>query len=324
MSKVFKIGTRASLMAIRQTEAILAALRKHFPGQQFEMVTRPADADLDLKSRLGAMGGKGGAFITAMHEMLLGGEADMVMHSLKDLPGNDDYYADKRFTIGACLPRSDPRDAMVMKQGLTADSVPAVIGTASVRRAAFLRRLFPQAQVVPFRGAADKRIARMDGGVPMEFNYGGKTPPVDALLLAKAGLERIGLEGRISRVFSPQEMLPAVGQGIVICGYETGNAEARHLLDAINHRETMFCYQAERAMLRELNGHCDSPIGAYAWIDVGRLHLKGIVISVDGMSAVEVQDATDYATPQALGARAGERLNQLGAQIIIRETRNID
>ena len=324
MSKIFRIGTRASLMAVRQTEAMLALLRQHFPEHQFEMVTRPADADLDLKSRLGAMGGKGGAFITAMHQMVQAGEADMVMHSLKDLPGNDEYYADKRFSIGACMPRSDPRDAMVLRQDMAVDDVPAVFGTASVRRAAFLRRLFPSAKVVPFRGAADKRVARMDGGVPMEFNYGGKTPPVDALLLAKAGLERISLGHRISRVFSPQEMCPAVGQGIVIAEYETGNDEVKHLLDTINHRETMYCYQAERAMLRELNGHCDSPIGAYAWIEQGRLHLKGIVIAADGRSAVEVVDVTDYATPEALGTRLGERLNQLGAQIIIRETRNID
>lgn len=323
MAKTFKIGTRASLMAVRQTEALIQALSLQFPEHTFEMVTRPAAADLDLKTRLGGMGGKGGAFITAMHDMMLRGEADMVMHSLKDLPGNDEYYADTRFSIGACLPRSDARDCMVLKQGLAADAVPAVIGTASVRRAAFLRRLFPDSRAVPFRGAADKRIARMDDGVPMTFNYGGATPPVDALLLAKNGLERIGLDGRISRVFSVDEMCPAVGQGVVVAEYATGNDEARAVLAAINDRETMFCYQAERALLKVLNGHCDSPIGAYAWVEGGKLKLRGIVIALDGRSAVEVYDESQYADPLALGTRAGMRLNALGAQAIIEETRHI-
>lgn len=337
MSKTFKIGTRASVMAVRQTEAVLQALRERFPEHTFEMVTRPADADLDLKSRLGAMGGKGGAFIKAMHDMVLAGEADMVMHSLKDLPGNDEYYENTTFSIGACLPRSDPRDAMVLKANASAAAggtaasaaapmmpVPTVIGTASVRRKAFLKRLFPAAQVVPFRGAADKRIARLDGGVAMEFNYGGSTPLIDALVLAKSGLERIDLGHRVSRVFTPEEMCPAVGQGVVVVEYASGNAEVKRILSAINDRLTMYCYQAEREVLRVLNGHCDSPIAAHAWIDGGRLKLKGVVIASDGNSMIEAYDETDSAHPSALGARVGLRLNTLGAQTIIDETRFID
>lgn len=323
-TKPIRIGTRASLMAVRQTEAILASLRQQHPGRVFEMVTRPADADLDLKSRLGAMGGKGGAFIKAMHQMLLKGEADLVMHSLKDLPGNDEYYADPRFAIGACLPRSDPRDALVVKSAATADAVPQVIGTASVRRAAFLRRLYPHAQVVPFRGAADKRISRMDGAVPMEFNYGGRTLPVDALVLAKAGLERIDLGQRISRVFSVAEMCPAVGQGVVVAEYLAENAEIGRLLADINDPLTTYCYQAERAVLRVLNGHCDSPIGAHAWLEGGSLHLRCTVVSPDGRSSVESFDKTGYATPETLGFRMGERLNKLGAQVLIEESRHLD
>lgn len=321
MSKTFKIGTRASLMAVRQTEAIVQALQAQFPQHRFEMVTRQAHADLDLKSRLGALGGKGGAFVTAMHDMMLQGEADMVMHSLKDLPGNEEYYADTRFSIGACLPRSNPCDALVLKQGLAADAVPATIGTSSVRRAAFLRRLYRNARIVPFRGAADKRVARLDSSTPMEFNYGGKTPPLDALVLAHAGLERIGLIDRIARVFTPDQMCPAVGQGVVVAEYATGNEEARALLTAINHRETMYCYQAERALLRALNGHCDSPIGAHAWIEDRQLKLRGMVVSLDGASAIEVFDSSSNIDPVSLGMRAGQRLNKLGAQAIIEETR---
>lgn len=324
MSKTYKIGTRASLMAVRQTEAIIQALQAQFPQHRFEMVTRQAHADLDLKSRLGALGGKGGAFVTAMHEMMLKGEADMVMHSLKDLPGNEEYYADTRFSVGACLPRSNPCDALVLKQGLAADTAPAVIGTSSVRRAAFLRRLYRNAQIVPFRGAADKRVSRLDSGTPMEFNYGGKTPPLDALVLACAGLERIGLGNRISRRFTPDEMCPAVGQGVVVAEYATGNDEVRALLAAINHRETMYCYQAERALLRALNGHCDSPIGAHAWVEDGELKLRGIVVSLDGASAIEVFDSSSNIDPVSLGMRAGQRLNKLGAQAIIEETRYAD
>lgn len=327
MSEVFRIGTRASVMAVRQAEAVIQALQEKFPEHRFEMVRRPADADRDLKSRLSAMGGKGGAFINAMRVMMLSGDADMAMHSLKDLPGNDEFYANTDFSLGACLPRNDPRDALVVKAGTEvreAGHSPAVIGTSSVRRTAFLRRLFPAARIVPFRGAADKRIDRLDGGVPMEFNYGAKTPSIDALVLAKAGLERIDLKNRISRVFSVSEMCPAVGQGIVVVEFASANEKVRRLLAAIDHQETAYCYRAERALLRSLNGHCDSPIGAHAWIENGKLKLKATVISIDGDSMIEVNDETDYADPTALGSRVGERLNQLGAQTIIKESRFID
>jgi hydroxymethylbilane synthase len=327
MSDVFKIGTRASVMAVRQSEAVIQALQEKFPDHKFEMVTRPADADRDLKSRLSAIGGKGGAFINAMRSMMLSGDADMAMHSLKDLPGNDEYYANTDFSLGACLPRSDPRDALVVKSGIPAHEdgyVPAVIGTSSVRRTAFLRRLFPASHIVPFRGAADKRIDRLDSSVPMEFNYGAKTPAIDALVLAKAGLERIDLKTRISRVFSVAEMCPAVGQGIIVVEYASANEKVRRLLAALNHQETAYCYRAERALLKTLNGHCDSPIGGLAWIENGKLKLKAMVLSIDGGSLIEVDDETDYADPVALGTRVGERLNQLGAQTIIKESRFID
>lgn len=322
MSKVFRIGTRASKMALAQSEAVRAALAAAFPEHRFELVTRPAPADRDHKSRLGALGGKGGAFIQAMRDMMTAGEADMAMHSLKDLPGNDEYYAETGFAIGACLPRDDARDALVLREGLS--SAPAVIGTSSIRRRAFLRRLFPAAEVVAFRGSADLRLDRLDRGTPMEFNYGGATPPVDAVVLAKAGLHRIDLGHRISRVLEVEEMCPAVGQGVVIVEYQTGNEEIGRLLAAINHRPTSYLYQAERAMLRELNGHCDSSIGGYATIEGGRLHLRGVVVSADGRSLIEVIDSTPNAAPADLGARVGERLNALGAQTIIEESRYID
>jgi hydroxymethylbilane synthase len=326
MSETFRIGTRASEMAVRQSEEVIRRLCEAFPGHRFEMVTRPANADLDLKSRLSAMGGKGGAFISAMRSMIACGEADMAMHSLKDLPGNDEYYANTGYSLGACLPRGDPRDALVLKLGEASKHrpSPAVIGTSSVRRTAFLRRLFPDASIVPFRGAADKRVDRLDRGVPMEFNYGARTPPLDALVLAKSGLERINLQDRIARVFPVAEMCPAVGQGIIVVEYASGNERVRKLLAAIDHRETRYCCQAERALLRTLNGHCDSPIGGIARIENGKLKLTAVVISVDGTDLIEVVDETDHTDPVALGSRVGERLNQLGAQIIIGESRYVD
>lgn len=327
MSKTFRIGTRASKMAVRQTQAVIEALQRKFPSHHFEMVTRPADADLDLKSRLSSFGGKGGAFIAAMRAMMLEGTADMAMHSLKDLPGNDEYYADDRFALGACLPRSDARDALVLRNppaGATPDRPVQVIGTSSVRRTAFLRRLFPKAKVVPFRGAADKRIERLDGGISMEFNYGARTPALDALVLARNGLERIDLGHRVSSTFPVEEMCPAVGQGVVVVEFARANAEVAELLGAVNHRPTMYCYQAERALLRTLNGHCDSPIGGYAEIVEGRLTLRAVVISLDGRSLLEVRDESEYAEPARLGVRVARRLNELGAQSIIDESRFSD
>ncbi len=286
-------------------------------------MTRDAAADRDHKSRLGALGGKGGAFIEAMREMMVSGEADMAMHSLKDLPGSEDYYARPDFAIGACLQRDDARDALVLKAGQDVDEAapPAVIGTSSIRRRAFLRRLFPQAEIVPFRGSADLRISRLDQAEPMQFNYGGSTPPVDALVLAKSGLERIGYGNRVSRTFPVDEMCPAVGQGIVVVEYATANDEVGRLLAQINHKQTTFLYQAERGMLRELNGHCDSPIGGHAWIADGRLHLKGVVMTPDGTCFIQGEDSTASLPATDLGRRLGERLNKLGAQTIISESR---
>jgi hydroxymethylbilane synthase len=215
----------------------------------------------------------------------------------------------------------------VVKAGASRDRdgrSPAVIGTSSVRRTAFLRRLFPAAHIVPFRGAADRRIERLDAGRPMTFNYGASTPALDALVLAKSGLERIDLQQRIARVFSVAEMCPAVGQGVVVVEYETANDKVRGLLAAIDDRETAYCYRAERALLRALNGHCDSPIAGHAWIEDGRLKLKAAVVSIDGRSLLEVSDETSNADPTALGTRVGERLNALGAQTIIAESRNVD
>ena len=323
MSKAFKIGTRASTMAVRQTEAVIAALQRRFPDYSFEMVTRQADADKDLKSRLSALGGKGGAFINAMREMMLAGTADMAMHSLKDLPGDETYYSEPDFAIGACLPRSDARDALVLKQGGAAGegTPPAIIGTSSVRRTAYLRRLFPESRVVPFRGAADKRIERLDSGTSMVFNYGGRTPPIDALVLAKAGLERIGFGERISSVFPVSEMCPAVGQGVVVVEHATRNTEVAALLAAINDTATTYCYQAERSLLRSLEGHCDSPIGGHAWISGGKLRIKAVVLSLDGRSVLDVEDESDFIDPISLGARVGARLNHLGARTLIEESR---
>jgi hydroxymethylbilane synthase len=335
MSKVFKIGTRASTMAVRQTEAVMDALQRRFPDHRFEMVTRQADADKDLKSRLSALGGKGGAFINAMREMMLTGTADMAMHSLKDLPGDETYYSEPDFMIGACLPRSDARDALVLKAAADGKGIasttnpgaalpavpPEVIGTSSVRRTAYLRRLYPESRVVPFRGAADKRIERLDSGTSMVFNYGGRTPPIDALVLAKAGLERIGMGERISGVFPVNEMCPAVGQGVVVVEHATRNAEVGALLAAINDPKTTYCYQAERSLLRTLQGHCDSPIGGHAWISHGKLRMKAVVLSLDGRSLLDVEDESDFIDPISLGARVGGRLNRLGAQTLIEESR---
>lgn len=322
MKTVYRIGTRASRMAVAQAEAIRDALQKAHPDLSFELVTRATDADRDTKSRLGAMGGKGGAFINDMREMMLDGTADLAMHSLKDLPGDDEYYDEKRFVIGACMPRDDARDALVLKPG--GSDVPDVIGTSSIRRRAYLSRLFPQAEVVQFRGSADLRLRRLDTGEPMQFNYGGQTPPVDALVLAASGLERIGEGSRISRRFEVTEMLPAVGQGVVVAECLGDDPVVTRLLAAIDHRETRWLMQAERAMLRALNGHCDSPIGGYSWIANGKLNLRGAVISPDGKDLVEVIDATPYSGAADLGMRVGRRLNALGGATIIEESRYAD
>src|SRR4051812_6528517 len=213
-----RIGTRKSVMALAQTEEIARRLTAAVPDVHVEIVKFETTGDSDQTSKLLAHGGKGGAFVGEIRKAVVAGELDAAMHSLKDMPGNEETPG---LVIGATLEREPPGDALVIRDGLAFDDIRRSsgkgfkIGTNSIRRASYLRRLFPMVEVIHFRGAADTRIAKLDARQLQRIPDGTAGGPVDALVMARSGLQRIGFSARIAYDFPLTEMLPAVGQGIV-------------------------------------------------------------------------------------------------------------
>jgi hydroxymethylbilane synthase len=209
-----RIGTRKSAMAIAQTEEIARRLKA--VGTEVEIVEFETTGDIDQVGKLLPHGGKGGAFVAQIREAVLNGRLHAAMHSLKDVPGNEDTPG---LVIGATLSRDPPGDVLVLRPGTSVDQLKRTrgkgfeIGTNSVRRAAYVRRLFPEIEVIHFRGAADSRVRKLDQGAKQKLPDGGAVGPADALIMARSGLERVRLTSRIAYEFSIAEMLPAVGRG---------------------------------------------------------------------------------------------------------------
>jgi hydroxymethylbilane synthase len=318
------IGTRASPMALAQTEVVSGALRAAFPEIEVAKVHGETRGDKDSIGRLGRHGGKGGAFVEDLRSLMNTGNADVIVHCLKDLPGNEEYYeSSSKFCIGAFLPREDPHDALVTARDRDVKNVLqcGTIGTNAVRRTAYLRHHYRGVNVVHCRGKVDSRIKALDSAKKQLLPYGGECGPVDALVLAKSGLERLGLNSRIGKVFAIDEMCPAVGQGVVVAECLKTNDLIASYLSMINDRATELCSLAERSMLRVLDGHCNSPVAGHAWIENGRLFLRGVVIALNGRHLIEVQDYTELGGPEELGVRVGRSLKAKGADYIIQESR---
>ncbi len=213
-----RIGTRKSVMALAQTGEIARRLTAIAPDVEVEIVKFETAGDQDQTGKLLQHGGKGGAFVAEIRRAVLSGQLQAAMHSLKDMPGNEDTPG---LVIGATLSRDPPGDVLVLRAGISIDDLRRSrgggfkVGTNAVRRAAYARRLFPDIEVIHYRGAADTRVRKLDGLQMQRLPDGGEVGPVDALIMARSGLERVGLAGRIAYEFPIQEMLPAVGQGIV-------------------------------------------------------------------------------------------------------------
>src|SRR3954464_1716458 len=213
-----RIGTRRSTMALAQTEEIARRLGAVAPDLAVEIVKFEPVGDRDQTSNLLRHGGKGGAFVGEIRAAVRAGQLHAAMHSLKDMPGNEDTPG---LVIGATLVRDPPTDALVLRNGVTLEALRQSrgkgfkIGTNAVRRAAYARRLFPDVEIIHFRGAADTRVRKLDNGEKQKLPDGGAVGPADALIMARSGLDRVGLSHRIGYEFSTAEMLPAAGQGIV-------------------------------------------------------------------------------------------------------------
>lgn len=319
-----RIGTRKSTMALAQTGEIARQLAAAVPGLAVEIVTFDTAGDQDQTGKLLNLGGKGGAFVGQIRDAVRGGRLQAAMHSLKDMPGNEDTPG---LVIGALLARDPPSDALVVRDGLSFADIERSkgkgfkIGTNAVRRAAYIRRLFPQAEVIHYRGAADTRVRKLDNREMQRLPEGGEIGPADALVMARAGLERVGLAARIVHEFTPGEILPAVGQGIVAVECAASDWQTRKYLAAIDNEEARLCAEAEREVLWVLNGHCNSPIAGYATLDAGEISLTASVLDERGGAFIEVTRRGPAMRPRELGRAVGLELLAKGAADIIERTR---
>src|ERR1700727_433123 len=319
-----RIGTRKSAMALAQTEEIARRLTAIAPAVEVEIVKFETTGDQDQTGKLLQHGGKGGAFVAEIRRAVLSGQLQAAMHSLKDMPGNEDTPG---LVIGATLSRDPPGDVLVLRAGISIDDFRRSrgkgfkVGTNAARRAAYARRLFPQVEVIHYRGAADTRVRKLDHLEMQRLPDGGEVGPADALILARSGLERVGLAGRIAYEFSVTEMLPAVGQGIVAVECAAGDWQTRGLLTKIDDPAARRCSDAEREVLWVLNGHCNSPIAGFATIDGTQMSLTASVLDEGGQRFIEVSHSGPADRPRELGRAAGLELLAKGAADIIERSR---
>ena len=314
-------------MALVQTEEIARRLTAAAPELDVEIVKFETTGDSDQIGKLLQHGGKGGAFVAEIRKAVISGELQAAMHSLKDMPGNEDTPG---LVIGATLARDPPGDALVLRAGVSIDDLRRSrgkgfkIGTNAVRRAAYARRLFPDIEVIHYRGAADTRVRKLDNSEMQRLPEGGAVGPADALIMARSGLERVGLASRIAYEFSIQEMLPAAGQGIVAVECAIDDWQTRRLLSLIDDPDAHKSADAEREVLWVLNGHCNSPIAAFSTIDGTQMSLTASVLDEAGSLFIEASRSGPANRPRELGRAVGLELLDKGAAEIIERSRPRD
>jgi hydroxymethylbilane synthase len=319
-----RIGTRKSVMALAQTGEIARRLTAIVPDIEVKVVKFETTGDQDQVGKLLQHGGKGGAFVAEIRRAVLSGQLQAAMHSLKDMPGNEDTPG---LVIGATLSRDPPGDVLVLRAGISIDDFRRSrgkgfkVGTNAVRRAAYARRLFPDIEVIHYRGAADTRVRKLDGLRMQRLPDGGEVGPADALIMARSGLERVGLADRIAYEFPVQDMLPAVGQGIVAVECAAHDWQTRRILSGIDDPAARRCADAEREVLWVLNGHCNSPIAGFSTVDGARMSLTASVLDQDGYSFIEVSRSGPADRPRELGRAVGLELLNKGAAAIIERSR---
>src|SRR3954447_5382059 len=319
-----RIGTRKSVMAIAQTDEIARRLTAAVPDLEVEIVKFETAGDTDQTSKLLAHGGKGGAFVAEIRQAVLAGELQASMHSLKDMPGNEETPG---LLIGATLSRDAPGDVLVLRSGVSMEDLRRAggegfkIGTNAVRRAAYARRLFPKIDVIHYRGAADTRVRKLDGLETQRLPGGGAVGPADALIMARSGLERIGLAKRIAYEFRIEEMLPAVGQGIVAVECAAQDWQTRRILALIDDPVSRRSAEAEREVLWVLNGHCNSPIAGFSTIQGTQMSLTAAVLDETGELFIEASRTGPADRPRELGRAIGLELLAKGAAPLIERSR---
>jgi len=303
MTTLFRIGTRASALALWQANWVKSELERTWPGLSVELVQIKTTGDKILNVPLADVGGKG-LFTKEIDEALLAGRVDAAVHSMKDIP----YHLPKGIDFGAVPEREDPRDALV-SNGRQIDALPlaARIGTSSLRRQVQLRHRFPSMKISPLRGNVDTRLRKLADG---EF---------DAIVLALAGLRRLGRESVVSQILEESFMLPAIGQGALGIASRSNDAATRDRLASLDHLPTRLAVTAERGLLAALEGSCKVPIAGYARLSNGSILLKGLVANLSGSVVITGEMTGTPEKARELGIALGEDLVQRGAGDILAE-----
>lgn len=295
------IATRESQLALWQAEHVKARLIALYPNLQVELLGMTTMGDQILDSPLSRIGGKG-LFVKELEVAMAEGRADLAVHSIKDVPMD----LPEGFEMAAILEREDPRDAFVSNVYPSLEALPpnARVGTSSLRRQAQIRARLPHLHVDTLRGNVNTRLRKLDEG-----QYA-------AILLAAAGLKRLGFDDRIRATLQPEESLPAVGQGAIGIEIRSGRPDLAGLLAPLNHPETAACVRAERAMSRMLQGGCQAPIGGYAVAQGDSIYLRAFVADLEGIrffrasaeGAIDDPEAVGHAVAQELIAQGADRL----------------
>jgi len=302
--QTIRIATRRSPLAMWQAEHVTARLREAHPGIEVEILGMSTQGDKILDTPLAKIGGKG-LFVKELEQRMLEGDADIAVHSMKDVPVD----LPGGLHLSVVLEREDPRDAFVSNKHGELAALPqgARVGTSSLRRQCQLAERRPDLEIIALRGNVNTRLRKLDDG---EY---------DAIILASAGLLRLGFAERISSFISTEDSLPAIGQGAIGIECRADDEQTNQLLASLHHAPTAACVGAERALNQRLEGGCQVPIGGHATLTDDQLYLRGLVGTIDGSEIVRSEVRGSRTESEQLGRSLAEELLQQGAERILRE-----
>ncbi|HHG73554.1 MAG TPA: hydroxymethylbilane synthase [Persephonella sp.] len=299
-----RIGTRKSKLALWQANHIADQLKKHYPDIQVELVKIVTKGDKILDVPLAKVGGKG-LFVKEIEEAMLRNEIDIAVHSLKDVP----TYFPEGLGLVAITKREDPRDAFLSVKYSSIDEMPegSVLGTSSLRRKAQITQKRKDLKIEDLRGNVDTRIRKLEEG-----RY-------DGIILAYAGLKRLGLQDRVKQIFETDYMIPAVAQGFLGIEARLDDEKTREIVSVLNHKESEIRAKAERAFLKTLEGGCQVPLAGYSEIKNGRIRITGFVSDLEGKRVFKDSIEGSVEQPEKIGIELANRLLDMGAREVLEE-----
>jgi hydroxymethylbilane synthase len=305
MRPSLRIGTRGSGLALWQARHVERLLSEHHPEINTEIIVIKTTGDKNLESPLSEIGGKG-VFVKEIEEALLDERIDIAVHSLKDVPA----VLPEGLVLEAYLKRHDARDAVIAYSGLKLWDLPdgSRVGTGSLRRASQILHHYPGLKIEPIRGNVDTRVRKLREG-----------EQYDAIVLALAGLERMGLEAHVTEILSEDQVLPAPGQGIVAVESRGSDRDTNDVLKSINHSETAVQARAERAFLKRLSGDCNVPLGCLAETDGNSIYITGVLAQPDGSVLLKESISGVVGNAETLGENLAEGILQRGGRKLLKD-----